>query len=402
MPLITLRDESIQQGDFYVPRFEIKIAGVNLPLDVLRDVEQVTYKDNVKELDSFELTVNNWDAEAQDFKYVGSETADSLAKNPLHLLFNPCRHNVDVFMGYGENLSLMVTGNFTTLEPNFSSGAPTLNVRGLNVLHQLRRKPFSYAWEGEKTSKIAKSFETLPDPSDRKQKRFPLPVEIDPNSIEKEKKITYLAQNNQYDIDFLLALARRIGYVVFVKEEERKKNRVVKPRRLYFGPSDANHPGLRPVTFELKWGISLMDFKPTLTTANQIKSVTVHGWNRSTKQPITGRASLDDPKSKLNRDLYKHLENCDAREERVVDEPVFTQDEADERARGILLERSKDLVKASGTCVGLPDLRAGQRVRIAGLGARFSGEYFITDTTHTINDAGYVTKFNGRREEPGK
>jgi phage protein D len=402
MPLVTLRDESIQQGDFYVPRFEIKIAGVNLPLDVLRDVEQVTYKDNVKELDSFELTVNNWDAEAQDFKYVGSETADSLAKNPLHLLFNPCRHNVDVFMGYGENLSLMVTGNFTTLEPNFSSGAPTLNGRGLNVLHQLRRKPFSYAWEGEKTSKIAKSFETLPDPSDRKQKRFPLPVEIDPNSIEKEKKITYLAQNNQYDIDFLLALARRIGYVVFVKEKELKKNRVVKPRRLYFGPSDANHPGLRPVTFELKWGISLMDFKPTLTTANQIKSVTVHGWNRSTKQPITGRASLDDPKSKLNRDLYKHLENCDAREERVVDEPVFTQDEADERARGILLERSKDLVKASGTCVGLPDLRAGQRVRIAGLGARFSGEYFITDTTHTINDAGYVTKFNGRREEPGK
>lgn len=402
MPLVTLRDESIRRGDFYVPRFEVKIAGVNLPLDVLRDVEQVTYKDNVKELDSFELTVNNWDAKAQDFKYVGSETADSLAKNPLHLLFNPCRHNVDVFMGYGENLSLMVTGNFTTLEPNFSSGAPTLNVRGLNVLHQLRRKPFSYAWEGEKTSKIAKSFETLPDPSDRKQKRFPLPVEIDPNSIEKEKKITYLAQNNQYDIDFLLALARRIGYVVFVKEKELKKNRVVKPRRLYFGPSDANHPGLRPVTFELKWGISLMDFKPTLTTANQIKSVTVHGWNRSTKQPITGRASLDDPKSKLNRDLYKHLENCDAREERVVDEPVFTQDEADERARGILLERSKDLVKASGTCVGLPDLRAGQRVRIAGLGARFSGEYFITDTTHTISDAGYITKFNGRREEPGK
>lgn len=402
MPLVTLRDESIRRGDFYVPRFEVKIAGVNLPLDVLRDVEQVTYKDNVKELDSFELTVNNWDAKAQDFKYVGSETADSLTKNPLHLLFNPCRHNVDVFMGYGENLSLMVTGNFTTLEPNFSSGAPTLNVRGLNVLHQLRRKPFSYAWEGEKTSKIAKSFETLPDPSDRKQKRFPLPVEIDPNSIEKEKKITYLAQNNQYDIDFLLALARRIGYVVFVKEKELKKNRVVKPRRLYFGPSDANHPGLRPVTFELKWGISLMDFKPTLTTANQIKSVTVHGWNRSTKQPITGRASLDDPKSKLNRDLYKHLENCDAREERVVDEPVFTQDEADERARGILLERSKDLVKASGTCVGLPDLRAGQRVRIAGLGARFSGEYFITDTTHTISDAGYITKFNGRREEPGK
>ena len=71
-------------------------------------------------------------------------------------------------------------------------------------------------------------------------------------------------------------------------------------------------------------------------------------------------------------------------------------------AKAILLARSNDLVKASGTCVGLTDLRAGQRVRIAGLGARFSGEYFITDTTHTINDSGYITKFNGRREEPGK
>ena len=124
------------------------------------------------------------------------------------------------------------------------SGAKPPNgiVRGLNVLHKLRRKQFSYAWNEEKTSKIAKSFETLPDPSDRKQKRFPLPVEIDPGSLEKEEKITYLAQNNQYDIDFLLALARRAGYVIFVKEKQLKDNRVIKPRRLYFGPSDAKQP----------------------------------------------------------------------------------------------------------------------------------------------------------------
>ena len=64
------------------------------------------------------------------------------------------------------------------------------------------------------------------------------------DALEKEEKpITYVAQNNQYDIDFLLALARRAGYVIFVKEEERKDKRVIKPRRLYFGPSDAKQPG---------------------------------------------------------------------------------------------------------------------------------------------------------------
>ena len=70
-------------------------------------------------------------------------------------------------------------------------------------------------------------------------------MEIDHNALEKEQPIAYVAQNNQYDIDFLLARARRIGYVVFIKEEEQENGRVTKQRRLYFGPSDAKQPGLR-------------------------------------------------------------------------------------------------------------------------------------------------------------
>jgi len=63
----------------------------------------------------------------------------------------------------------------------------------------------------------------------------------------------------------------------------------------------------------------------------------------------------------------------------VVDEPVFTPAQARERATAILLDRHKEMVKASVTCVGLPDLRAGQRVRIEGVGARFSGGWWRKD-----------------------
>ena len=338
-----------------MPQFEIKIAGVGLPQNVLRDVVQVTYKDNIKELDSFEITVNNWDAVGRKFKYVGSETKQTLESEPMHRLFDPCKHDVEVLMGYGADptLTLMVKGNFTTIEPNFpSSGAPTLTVRGLNILHKLRSKQYTWAWTKQKESQIADSFNTLPDPDKKGKKRFPLPVEIDQNALGTEKEIEYVAQNNQYDIEFLLGRARRIGYVIFLKEEERKNDKVVKPRRLYFGPSDSNHPGLRVVTFELEWGVSLIDFKPTLTTANQIKNVTVNGWDRKARKAITGKASLDDPKLKLNKDLIELLEKCDAREEQVVDEPCFTQKQADDRAKAILLERSKEMVKASATCVG--------------------------------------------------
>lgn len=413
MEPVTLAQESASLGGFYVPAFDITVEGKGLPAFVLRDVTQLTYKDNVKELDSFELTVNNWDAATHSFKYVGSETAESLKESTpesmRYRLFEPCQKEVVVSMGYGDYQRVMLTGTFTTMEPNFpSGGAPTLTVRGLNVLHQLRRKQYTYSWENMTDSQIARDIAALKD-KETKKNRFPLQVETDPEV--KEPPLTYLAQKNQYDIDFLLARARARGYVVFIIEADPEVQGSQK--RLYFGPSESvarlfpgsarlvRGGGARDVTFELEWGRSLIDFKPTLTTANQIKSVTVNGWDRKKKEKISETVTLDDPKLNRNEDLYEVLQKCDPREEHVVDEPVFTKDEAKKRALAILNERQKEMVKATGTTVGLPDLRAGKLIQLRGLGARFSGTYFVTETTHTIGPSGYTTRFGARREDAG-
>ena len=63
------------------------------------------------------------------------------------------------------------------------------------------------------------------------------------------------------------------------------------------------------------------------------------------------------------------------------------------------------------TSVGLPDLRSGCSVEILGFGVQtdasgdskgassdFNGEYFVTDSTHTIGGGGYRTEFTARRE----
>src|SRR5687768_5268619 len=241
MELVDLFKESQEQRGFYAPQFEIRIKGAQIPNDVLRDVVEVTYKDNWKEIDSFEVTVNNWDPSTNRFKYVGSETKESLAGDTAESrrfrLFEPCSKEVEVRMGYTGDLRVMLTGNFTTMEPNFpSGGAPTLAVRGLNILHQLRRKQFVTAWENKKDSQIAKNIATLRDPQTGK-KRFPMPIEIDPNALGKEPAIDYVAQQNQYDIDFLLARARQRGYVMFIQEADPKVRG--SKRRLYFGPSQA-------------------------------------------------------------------------------------------------------------------------------------------------------------------
>lgn len=407
MSVVTLKQESATQHGFYVPEFEVKIEGVGLPRDILRDVTQITYKDNVKEIDNFELTVNNWDSSRMDFKYIGSETSQTLAEGtPTGLryrLFEPSKKEVEVSMGYMGDLRLMLKGTFTTMEPNFpSGGAPTLTVRGLNVLHQLRTKQYTHAWENGTRritdSTIAKDLQLLKDGN---KARFPLPIEIDEKAMSLEPDLKYVAQENMYDIDFLLLRARMRGYVVFIQEADKKVKGSKK--RLYFGPSHGGRvPGLRDVTFALKWGQSLIDFKPTLTTANQIKSVTVKGWDRKRKTAIQAQATFDNCKPKLNANLLEIVKQCDPREEVTVNESVFTVTEAKARACVILMDRHKEMVKASGTTVGLPDLRAGRLVRIEGIGSRLSGVYFVTDTTHTISDSGYITKFNARREDPEK
>src|SRR5689334_4520732 len=354
MPVVDLFAESRDQRGFYAPQFEIRIRGAQIPNDILRDVVEVTYKDSWKEIDSFEMTVNNWDPSTNSFKYVGAETAQSLQEDTSEgrrqRLFEPCSKEVEVKMGYVGDLRVMLTGNFTTMEPNFpSSGAPTLTVRGLNILHQLRRKQYTYAWENKKDSEIARNLVTLRD-RDTGQKRFPLPIEIDDNALNEEPQIDYVAEQNQYDIDFLLARARQRGYVMFIQEADPQVRG--SERRLYFGPSQEGRiPGLRDVTFKLEWGKSLIDFKPTLTTANQVHSVTVNGWNRRTGRPIQERASLDDREITRNRDLFELLQRCDAREEVVVEEPVFTPRQARNRALAILSDRQKEMVKATATTV---------------------------------------------------
>lgn len=406
MAVVTLRQESTDRGGFYVPRFEVRIAGAGLPQDVLRDVTSVTYRDDLRQIDSFELTVNNWDATTRDYKYVGAETqampAGGSPEAERQRLFDPCNKTVELSMGYGATLVRMLTGNFTTMEPNFpASGAPTLTVRGLNVLHQLRRKQYTTTWGDRRDSEIAENIATLTD-RDLRRRRFPLPIETSAAAKAEEHPIPYVAQQNQYDIDFLLSRARERGYVLVMLEGDPDAPRAIaRDRRLYFGPSQANMPGLRQVTFELKRGVSLMDFKPTLTTANQVRSVTVNGWDRAARRAIRETVTLDDRRLNVNRDLYALLDACDPREELVVDEPVYTRAQARSRATAILMDRQKEMVKAQATCIGLPDLRAGQRVRITGVGARFSGTYFVTDTTHTINDSGYLTRFNARREDDG-
>src|SRR5205085_2405576 len=99
-------------------------------------------------------------------------------------------------------------------------------------------------------------------------RRVPMPIEIDNNAKKQEPLIDFVTQKSEYDIDFLWRRARLRGYVVEVRQYPDSGKDF-----LYFGPSNAKLPN----PYRLTWGSGLMDLKVTLTTANQVKKVTVHG-----------------------------------------------------------------------------------------------------------------------------
>lgn len=388
----TLREESRRLGGFRVPVFKVRIAGSDLPDEVLRDVTQVTYRDNIRELDSFQMTVNNWDPAARDFKYVGAETADDLeaetAEGRRFRLLEPCGDEVRIEIGYLEDVRLMMRGKITAMDPVFSSGPPTLTIRGLNVLHELRTRPHTDAWTDERDSDIARA---IAERSGREFEPFPLPIRISEEARSAEERIDYVTQKNQHDIDFLLQRARLRGYVVYVRETDEGE------RYLYFGPSEEDTTP-RP-SYALEWGRSLTDFKPTLSIADRVHAITVEGWNRRTNSRISEEITLDDDRLRVNRDLYRLLDRCETREEIVDDKPVHSPAEARDLALALMRDQLKELIQANASTVGLPDLRAGTELHIGGVGSRFGGRYFVTETTHTINDQGYTTRFKARREQ---
>ena len=362
----------IYQGqEFYVPQFEVKLDGQPPGREVIRDILTVSYKDNIQEIDSFDITINNWDADARDFKYSDQR------------LFDPGKR-LELWMGYRGALRKMLTGEITSLRAAFPASAPsTLAISGLNVLHRFRTKQESRTYLDKTDSEIADEIGGR------------LGIDIDPARGTDEPRLPYLLQDNQYDIVFLRERAHRIGYELMV--EEAGDGSDARPK-VKFAPSTA----IRRPTYALTYGKSLIEFQPELTTANQVAKVTVRGWDAVNKRKIektVDRSSLATKGVGEKGGQAAIDKSISAKEEIVATKPVQTEAEAEKLATEILEGIAKEMVKGHGSVTGLPDLRAGTVLMIDGLGDRFSGRYFVFSTTHAIGDSGYTTQFECRREE---
>jgi phage protein D len=383
---VTATRESGLPETYYAPEFSVEIEGTALDPASKGDVVELKVDLDLEDLDSVEIKLNNYDDTAFDLKW--SDSDQFALGNRVH-----------VQMGYADRLVSMLRGSITTLSPDFpADGAPTLTVRAMDGLVRLKgSKPpeAEVTYERKRDWEIAQLI----------AQRHGLRVEV----TRQGPRHPLVVQRNLDDAVFLKERAARIDFDVYMRTDPDTGEDVLH----FVAPTDERSAEIR--TYALAWGSlrntstppSLIEFKPTITAANQVQSVTVRGWDPEAKKEIEHTATPDTtPGVSGSGDATGpaaagQIGGGDGRKEVVVEAPVATAEEAQRLAEAELAKRAYEFLTGHGKAIGLPDLRPGDNVEIVGLGERFSGIYFATKVTHTLDGRGLLTEFDARKTYEG-
>jgi phage protein D len=366
---LTIKQIEPARKNFYAPAFAIEVSGQNLVRVHHLEVASVQVDSILNMSDRFTFVINNaFDIAAREFIRIGGR--------PLPQFFD-FGAKVKISMGYGDasGLDVMLTGIVTELSTTFSSGGiPQLTVSGYDHSYCLGRGTRSKPWPNRKDSDVAREIAV----------EYGLRPKVEDTGIPH----AIIDQSQESAEQFLLRLARRNGFECFVFLDE-----------LYFR-KPAND---QSAAIELKWGEGLVSFSPEIRLAEQVTAVEVYSWNVQTKQQIVGRARQGDepgrdktsPCGRTRASGAEYLENIckEGASTLRVREPVFSQQEADCRARAILKRRAEGFVGGRGETIGIPELRANSNVSLKGLGCMFSATLYIQQATHTVDSSGYKTTF---------
>jgi phage protein D len=383
---------------FYAPNFLVSVEGTELDPDSHGHVLSITVALELDvHLSSANLTLNNYDDTTFDLRWsVFQPNVTGAEPNPSD--FTPFRLDalVDVRLGYADELISMFQGRLTTISADFSDGAPTLSLGVMDPLHALKDShplPDEVAYEAKKDWEIAYQIAT----------RHGLDLEYDDDGPRHD----LVVQRNLDDLTFLKERAARMDFKLFTRTDPATGKDAVQFKK----PTDGR--GDKPIrTWVLTWGSllntkfepagsvpppSLIAFTPTISSAEQVGSVNVRGWDIATKTAISVTANATETPGVSGGKDATGPASAAGKQKVVINAPVANAEEAKQLAESLLAERATRFVTATGKTIGLPELRPGDNVEIHGVGLTFGGTYFVKTVTHTLNAGGFVTEFKATK-----
>lgn len=377
---------------FFAPAFRIKLNGQDTGREVIADVLELSFTDDLENIDSFEFVLHDWDAARLRPRYSSPWDEDgqllTLSEGgPTVPVFEPGA-GVSLFMGYTEEgeLPLVMEGEVVSLTPSFpASGPPTCRVRALDAFQRGLQKIHV---EGNYSGTAKAIVNQLCREND---------IAVQWSNVEEEG-----SEEAGVDIEGILyeeIQKRAAGYglsMMTIPATEEGED----PTLFLSAPSeDASAP-----VADFVWGRTLVSFAPVLSAKGQVAEVVVRwgdpdadgdgrievtktwadiGLSPSALGPA-GRADIDTAVGGLR--------------EVIKPENIRSKEDANRAALAHLRAMAATLITGTGSSIGLPTLRAGKTVTLAGLGARFDGTWRLTQTTHSIGGGGYVTTFQARKE----
>jgi phage protein D len=289
--------------------------------------------------------------------------------------------------GQGE----LFKGEIIEVAPEYQPGSARITFRAFDKLHRLTRgkksRTFVEMTDGDIVSKLASE--------------AGLGADVGPTRLVHK----HIYQRNQTNLEFLRERAHHLGFVMYSHAG-----------KLHFKPPDADGAEVL-----LKWRETLLEFRPRLTTAGQVKKSVARGWNYKDKTEVTSSAEGGNGQPAIGESspggqVAQQAFGIDA-EDLSIEGVWREQAEADIVAKARIDQNVTGFVTAEGLAKGDPRIVAGAKVKVDNVGTKFGGTYVVTAAKHTIDRSqdGYTTEFvvsghhvdsvlgvlDGRRSSPG-
>ncbi|OYD93269.1 type IV secretion protein Rhs [Nostoc sp. 'Peltigera membranacea cyanobiont' 210A] len=355
----------------YLSEPQIEIDGKQASPELMKDLLQITIEESLHLPAMFTLVIHNSYIPASDRPENKAWRHEPLFKigKKVKLGFTS---STTLDNNFQEEVGeFLIEGEITAMEVHFNEKSEAdIIVRGYDISHRLHRGRYNRSFLNKTDSDIVK--------------QIVKEVGIKPGNIEPTGEVhKYVFQENQTNMEFLRERAARIGFELFITEE---KLNFCKPKT--------------QGALSLKWLVDINKFSTRVTSAEQISSVEVRAWDYTQKQLISGTAKKEKPITETGNQLGSSTSNAFSNLKSpkmiVVDKPVASKKQAETMAQALCDELGGEFVYADAKAEGNPEIRPGRVINLQGMGDRYSGKYYVTETRHFFSQRVYETYFSVR------
>ncbi|MFD1519718.1 VgrG-related protein [Pseudonocardia yunnanensis] len=262
----------------------------------------------------------------------------------------------------------LITGDITAMEVDADRAGRTLRVRGYDAAHRLQRNRRVESYKKMTASAIVQKIAKTNKVKTGK---------IDPTTTQYEQA----TQPNITDWDFMTRLAMENDVYVYVDRDGSLQ--FTKRLPASGAPSDTTSSEKSP--FVLEFGANALRCRVGVTSAGQVNTAEVRGWDEKNKRALTKQSpATTTDGAKIGVTPGKVIQKFGQASLTGSDIPYTTQAEVNTASKGLADDVSSSFAEMEVAVTGTPELGPGVPVALKGAGEPFEGQYTVTAARHVF------------------